>query len=68
MLVSLDELLPQAGGSVFRLVRIAIIRAREINGGSPALIKGRLSSDKPTIIALEEIYQGKISYVKKLKG
>ena len=64
--LSLDKLLPYVGGGVFRLVRIAMIRALEIQSGRPSLIDHRhLSSDKPSTIALEEISQGKITYVHK---
>jgi DNA-directed RNA polymerase omega subunit len=65
MAVFLDKLLPHAGGSAFRLVRMAMLRARELNGGSPALVAPQfLSSDKPTVIAVEEISYGKIVWKK----
>jgi len=57
-------LLPHAGGSVFRLVRIAMIRALALNSGKPSLI-GNTSSEKATTLALEEISQGKIVLVNK---
>ncbi len=55
----IERLLPQAGGSVYRLVRMAANRAMEIAEGKPKLIK-KYSSDKETTIALEEIMHGKI--------
>lgn len=55
----IEELLPKAGYSVYRLVRMAAIRALELADGKPSLIK-KTTSDKLTSIALEEIYQGKI--------
>ena len=58
---SVEELLSHAGGSVYRLIRIAARRALEISEGQPILIKNP-SSDKATTIALEEIAQGKVVY------
>lgn len=55
----LEELLPAAGGSVYRLVRMASNRALEIAEGKPTLIKNP-DTDKVTTIALEEIAQGKV--------
>ena len=59
-----EELLPKSGGNVFRLVRMAAIRALELSEGKPPLINNSFS-DKSTTIALEEISQGKISYAGK---
>lgn len=56
---SIEELLPRSGGSVYRLVRMAAVRATELSDGKPSLLK-KPSSDKVTTIALEEISQGKI--------
>lgn len=56
---SLEKLLPASGGSVFRLIRLATIRAQEIADGKPRLLSG-LPTDKSTIIALEEITQGMV--------
>ena len=53
----------KTGGNEFRLVRIAMLRALEIDSGSPPLIE-HASSDKSTTIALEEIAQGKILFKK----
>lgn len=56
---SIEELLPHAGGSVYRLVRMAANRATELSDGKPSLLQ-KTPSDKLTTIALEEIKQGKI--------
>ena len=58
----IEELLPKSGYSVYRLVRMAAIRALELADGKPQLIKTS-STDKLTSIALEEIYQGKIETI-----
>ncbi|OGX19088.1 MAG: DNA-directed RNA polymerase subunit omega [Omnitrophica WOR_2 bacterium GWC2_45_7] len=55
----LEELLPKADGSIYKLVRMATNRALELSEGKPRLIENP-SSDKITTIALEEIAQGKI--------
>lgn len=55
----IERLLPQAGGSVYKLVRMAANRAMELAEGKPKLIQNP-SSDKETTIALEEILQGKV--------
>ena len=55
----LEELLPKADGSIYKLVRMATNRALELSEGKPRLIESP-SSDKITTIALEEIAQGKI--------
>ncbi|MBI5023717.1 MAG: DNA-directed RNA polymerase subunit omega [Candidatus Omnitrophica bacterium] len=57
--ISIEELLPHSGGSVYRLVRMAANRATELADGKPFLIS-KPASDKFTTIALEEITQGKI--------
>lgn len=57
--ISIEELLPHSGGSVYRLVRMAANRATELADGKPCLIS-KPTSDKFTTIALEEITQGKI--------
>ena len=54
---SLEKLLPASGGSVFRLIRLATVRALEIADGKPRLING-IPSEKSPIAALEEIAQG----------
>ena len=55
----IEELLPRAGGSVYRLVRMAAKRALELSDGKPCLIE-KPSSDKFTTMALEEIRKGKV--------
>ena len=55
----IEELLPRAGGSVYRLVRMASNRALELSDGKPCLID-KPSSDKFTTMALEEIRKGKV--------
>ncbi len=55
----LEELLPRAGGSIYRLVRMAAKRALEISEGRRCLIENP-SSDKATTMALEEILYGKV--------
>ena len=57
--VPIEELLPQAGGSIYRLIRMASDRALELSEGKPMLIKNP-SSDKVTTIAMMEIAQGKV--------
>ena len=54
-----EELLLKVGGGVFSLVRVAMLRALELASGKPSLIDNA-SSDKTTVIVLEEISQGKI--------
>ena len=56
---AIEDLLPKAGGSVYRLVRMASNRALELADGKPCLITNP-SSDKATTTALEEIAQGVI--------
>ena len=57
--VPIEELLPQAGGSIYRLIRMASDRALELSEGKPMLIKNP-TSDKVTTIAMIEIAQGKV--------
>ena len=56
---TIEDLLPNADGSVYRLVRMASKRAMELAEGKPALIE-MSQSDKETSIALEEIAKGKV--------
>ncbi len=58
---TIEELLPSADWSVYRLVRMASKRALELADGSPCLIDNP-STDKVTSTALEEIAQGKVEY------
>ena len=57
--VSIEELLPKAGGSIYRLVRMASNRALELSEGKICLVDND-SSDKLTSKALAEISQGKV--------
>ena len=57
----LEKLLPRAGNSVYRLVKMASKRATEISEGKPRLIDNA-TSNKETTIALEEILAGKVEY------
>lgn len=56
---ALDKLLPSSGASIFLLARVAMVRALEINAGSPPLVDF-LPTEKETTIALREIAQGKV--------
>ena len=55
----LEELLPKAGGSVYKLVRIASKRALEISETGAKLINVPINT-KLTTIALEEIRMAKV--------
>ena len=55
----LEELLPKAGGSVYKLVRIASKRALEISETGAKLINVPINT-KLTTIALEEIHRAKV--------
>ena len=57
----IEDLLSKAGGSVYRLARMAANRALELSEGKVPLIETP-DSDKHTTTALEEIRQGKVSF------
>lgn len=57
----IEDLLPNAGDSIYRLVRIAANRAMELAEGKPPLIEKPISK-KETTTALEEIFHGRIVY------
>ena len=59
----IEELLPKANHSVYKLVSMASARALELSDGKRCLAEN-LSSEKLTTMALEEIAQGKVT----LKG
>jgi len=59
--LSLDRLLPNAGGSMFCLARMAMMRSTEIYDGCKPLID-HLPLDKSTTIALNEIATGKVVF------
>lgn len=55
----LEKLLPKAGMSIYKLVRLAANRAVELSEGKPKMVEASLN-EKETTIALEEILQGKV--------
>jgi len=55
----LEKLLPKANYSVYRLVRMAALRAMEIADGAKALVPVS-PEEKTATIALEEIHSGKV--------
>lgn len=55
--VTIDDCLKKIGNR-FELTLAAAYRARQIASGSPALVDA--DRDKPTVIALRELAQGKI--------
>ena len=63
------EKLLEKGGSVYKLVIVAAKRALELSEGSPKLVTGNSSKEKPALVALREIAEGKIGIrSKKSKG
>jgi DNA-directed RNA polymerase omega subunit len=65
--VSLEKLLDKTDSSVFKLVVLASKRALEIAEGQPKLTDSLSVTVKPSIIALQEIVEGKIK-AKELKS
>lgn len=55
----LEELLPKASNSVYRLVRLAAKRALELSENGAKLVNAP-TEQKLTTTALEEIRQGKV--------
>ena len=55
----IENLLPQAGGSIYRLVRMAATRAIELANGKRCLLE-HPDSDKETTRALDEISRRKV--------
>jgi DNA-directed RNA polymerase omega subunit len=55
----IENLLPKAGQSIYKLVRMAATRALELADGAPKLIDIS-STEKTATIALEEICAGKV--------
>jgi DNA-directed RNA polymerase omega subunit len=55
----LENLLPKASGSVYKLIRLASKRASELADNKPNLIDAP-ASQKLTTVALREIGQGKV--------
>jgi DNA-directed RNA polymerase subunit omega len=62
--ISLEELMKKVPNK-FKLVLLSAKRARELTAGAPKLIK--TNSEKETVIALEEIRQGKIKLEEEKK-
>ena len=58
---SLEKLLSTCGNSRYKLVVVASKRALELAEGKPLLINTMsLANFKPSVVALEEISQGKV--------
>ncbi len=64
--VSVEKLLDKSK-SKYKLVILAARRALELSEGASRLISGD-SKRKPSVIALEEIAQGKISFKERKKA
>ena len=60
--IPIEELLKKTN-SIYKLVILASRRALELNDGAPKLVK--TDSDKSSIIALQEILSGKVTFQKK---
>lgn len=56
---ALEDLLPKAGQSIYKLVRLASQRALELADGRPRLIDVS-PTEKTATISLEEIKAGKV--------
>ncbi|MDP8211923.1 MAG: DNA-directed RNA polymerase subunit omega [Candidatus Zapsychrus exili] len=56
---SLENILPKAGGSTYRLVRLASARALELSEGRKSLVE-TTPTEALTTIALREICEGKV--------
>lgn len=61
------EKLLERTGSVYKLVILAAKRALELSGGAPKLVEADLK-EKPAVVALREIAQGKVSFRPKKQG
>ncbi len=57
----IENLLPKAGDSIYRLVRMAANRALELSEGRKCLIENP-PNDKVTTMALEEIHAGRVVF------
>ena len=58
--IALEKLLEKTG-SMYKLVIVGAKRALELSEGSPRLA-GASSKEKPALIALREIAEGKVSF------
>lgn len=54
-------------GSLYKLVTLAARRALELSEGSPKLVEAR-PNEKPSLIALREILEGKVTVGIKKQG
>lgn len=56
----IEELLPKSGYSIYKLARLAAVRAIQLADGSPKLIDNVAADTKTPTIALDEIRAGKV--------
>lgn len=56
----LEKLLPQAGGSTYKLVRMVATRALEIGEGAAKLVEASMN-EKPATTAMREVIAGKVT-------
>ena len=63
----IEELLPRANHSIYKLVSMASIRALELSDGKRCLAENT-NTEKFTTMALEEIAQGKIEIKEASNG
>lgn len=63
---SVDQIIEEIGGSRYTLVVAAAKRARKITEGEPAMAKPL--SNKPVLIALQEIADGKVKWEEPKTG
>ena len=56
----IEELLPKSGYSIYKLVRLAAVRAIQLADGSPKLLHDVAADTKTPTIALDEIRAGKV--------
>ncbi|MBN1869818.1 MAG: DNA-directed RNA polymerase subunit omega [Candidatus Omnitrophica bacterium] len=63
----IEELLPQANYSVYKLVSMAAIRSLELSDGRRCLAEN-INTEKFTTMALHEIAQGKIRIKEATNG
>lgn len=58
---AIQDLLSRSGGSTYRLVRMASLRALELAEGRPAMVPSK-PTDKLATIALNEVQDGLVVY------
>lgn len=61
---TVDGLLPRAGGCVFVLARMAMLRAQELASGKPAMVETG-PDEKLSTTAFQEIFEGKVGFTRK---